>query len=435
MAGTADALQAPGDRLRRLDLDHQVDRAHVDPELERAGRDQAGQLARLEQLLDDEPLLVGEGAVVGAGDLLEGAVSRRSLLVARLRAVVFRRRKLVADPALVVELVESLGEPFGAAAVVDEDDRRGVLADQLQQLRVDRRPDRARVGDRVERGLVGPGSIRSGERSGITWPSPAARGARSGLRHVLDRDDDLEVEGLADPRVDDLAFALRADQELGDPRERALRGREADPLRLGIALAIGEVREAFQRQRQVGAALGLGDGVDLVDDHRLDPGEDLVYPRGQHQIERLRGGDQDVGRLALHRLALALRRVAGAQADGDLGPDSLQRRPQVALDVVGESLQRGDVDDPHPLPELLGPARKRVDSPQECAQGLTGAGRRADQRVGAGGDLRPAGGLGGRRRLERRLEPASRGLAEPLQCVDLAVRLGAHRQPPIIRRT
>ena len=34
--------------------------------------------------------------------------------------------------------------------------------------------------------------------------------------------------------------------------------------------------EPLQGQRQVGAALRLGDRVDLVDDHRLDPGEDLA---------------------------------------------------------------------------------------------------------------------------------------------------------------
>ena len=60
----------PRDRLRRLDLDHEVDRAHVDPELERGGGDQAGELPGLEQLLDHEALLVGERAVVGPGDLL-----------------------------------------------------------------------------------------------------------------------------------------------------------------------------------------------------------------------------------------------------------------------------------------------------------------------------------------------------------------------------
>ena len=34
VTGAADSLQSPGHRLRRLDLDDQVDRAHVDPELE-----------------------------------------------------------------------------------------------------------------------------------------------------------------------------------------------------------------------------------------------------------------------------------------------------------------------------------------------------------------------------------------------------------------
>ena len=35
-------------------------------------RDQAGQLAGLEQLLDDRALLVGQGAVVGPGNFLDG---------------------------------------------------------------------------------------------------------------------------------------------------------------------------------------------------------------------------------------------------------------------------------------------------------------------------------------------------------------------------
>ena len=67
--GAADPLQAAADRLRRLDLDHEVDGAHVDPQLQRGGRDQAGQLPGLEHLLDHGALLVGERAVVGPGDL------------------------------------------------------------------------------------------------------------------------------------------------------------------------------------------------------------------------------------------------------------------------------------------------------------------------------------------------------------------------------
>ncbi len=44
--GPADALQAGGDRRRRLDLHDQVDRAHVDAELEAGGGDHGRQLAR-----------------------------------------------------------------------------------------------------------------------------------------------------------------------------------------------------------------------------------------------------------------------------------------------------------------------------------------------------------------------------------------------------
>ena len=52
VAGAPDPLQPAGDRLRRLDLDHQVDGAHVDPELERRGGDQARELPGLQELLD-----------------------------------------------------------------------------------------------------------------------------------------------------------------------------------------------------------------------------------------------------------------------------------------------------------------------------------------------------------------------------------------------
>ncbi len=70
VAGATDPLQAARDRLRRFDLDDEVDRAHVDAELERGGGDEARDLALLQQLLNLEPLLAGERAVVGARDLL-----------------------------------------------------------------------------------------------------------------------------------------------------------------------------------------------------------------------------------------------------------------------------------------------------------------------------------------------------------------------------
>ena len=72
MPGAADPLEPAGHRLRRLDLNDEVDRAHVDAELERGGGDQAWELTGLQELLDDEALFVGEGAVVGSGDLDRG---------------------------------------------------------------------------------------------------------------------------------------------------------------------------------------------------------------------------------------------------------------------------------------------------------------------------------------------------------------------------
>ena len=75
VAGAADPLQAAADRLRRLDLDHQVDGAHVDAQLQRRRRDQAGQLPRLQHLLDHSALLVGQRAVVGPGDLHEAVLA------------------------------------------------------------------------------------------------------------------------------------------------------------------------------------------------------------------------------------------------------------------------------------------------------------------------------------------------------------------------
>ena len=107
--------------------------------------------------------------------------------------------------------------------------------------------------------------------------------------------------------------------------------------------------EALQRERQVRAALRAGDRVHLVEDHRLDGAQHLAALRGEQQEERLGRRDQDVGRRAQHLLALALRRVARAHADGELRAHAGERAAQVALDVVVERLQRRHVEEPQAL--------------------------------------------------------------------------------------
>ena len=255
--GAADPLQAARHRLRRLDLDHEIDGAHVDPELERRGRDEARDASGLQVLLDLGALLARQGAVMRPGDLFFGSV------------------------------VEPQREPLRETAVVDEDDGRAVRADELDERGIDGRPDRPRL--------------------------PALFARLSGLAHVLDRDDDLEVELLRHPGVDELDRPA-AGHELADLLERSLGRREADPLE-GVRR---ELLEPLDREREMRAALRPGDRVHLVDDQRVDAPQQLPRPRGEHQEKRFRRRDQDVRRLAQHRGALLLRRVAGADGDAQV---------------------------------------------------------------------------------------------------------------------
>ena len=139
-----------------LDLDNEVDGAHVDPELEARGCDEARDAAGLQVLLDQHPLLPRERAVV------------------RARHLCLR------------ELVDAQGEALGEAAVVDEHDRRAVRPHEVKERGVDRRPDRARVG------LVAGVHLDAVLHHGLREIE-----ARPQLAHVLDRDHDLEVELLA----------------------------------------------------------------------------------------------------------------------------------------------------------------------------------------------------------------------------------------------
>ncbi len=238
----------------------EVDRAHVDAELQRRRRDEARDLARLQELLDDEPLLARERPVVRPGDLLP------------------------------CELVDPQREPLGEPPVVDEDDGRAVRADELEDRRVDRRPDRA--------------ALRS-TPTPISTPSASGghgeRGRRVELAHVLDGNDDLEVELLAHAGVDELDLAPGPGDETADLLHRSLRRREADALER----ALDQSLEPLEREREVSAALRSGDCVHLVEDDRLDPAQRLPRLRGQEQEERLGSRDQDVRRRPQHPPSLA----------------------------------------------------------------------------------------------------------------------------------
>ncbi len=198
--------------------------------------------------------------------------------------------------------------------------------------------------------------------------------------------------------IDDRGRGFRTDQQMPDRLDRVLRRGQADPLQPPAA----QCRQPFERQRQMRAALVGRHGVDLVHDHGFGGGQHCAARRGAEQdVERLRRGDDDVRRAAAHALALAGRRVAGAHPGADLHigqtafaqsvADARQRRFQVALDVVGQRLQRRDIDHlrlvgEHAFEAL---AEQRIDRREECRQCLAGPGRGRDQGVPAGLDRRP----------------------------------------------
>ena len=232
-------------------------------------------------------------------------------LLARERAVV-RPRDL-----LLGELVQPQREALGEAAVVDEDDRRAVRPDQLDEL-----PGRSRARS-------------SAARSPLLVGGDPAR-----LAHVLDRDDDLEVELLRDAGVDELDRRVRPRRSGRSPRAAAAspRGRSAGRLRRERARAARprarDGRRASSRRPRAprrGSACRRSRSSSRareVSSRKSDSGV----------VIRMSGG------VAEHRRALLLRRVARADGDAQLRLEAGERAAQVPLDVVVERLERRDVE-------------------------------------------------------------------------------------------
>ena len=182
--------------------------------------------------------------------------------------------------------------------------------------------------------------------------------------------------------------------------------------------------QALEAQGEVGTPFRAGHRVDLVDDDVLDATEDLAGLAREEEVQALGGRDEDVRGVAGDLAAVLGRGVAGAAGDGDAWcrvaeplrreADSGQRGAQVAFDVVGQRLERGDVEDP----DVTGLAalrrraripREAVDGVEERGQGLATPRGRVDERVLAARDGGPTLGLGLGRRLETRLEPGPHG--------------------------
>ena len=109
------------------------------------------------------------------------------------------------------------------------------------------------------------------------------------------------------------------------------------PMRAGPVVA--QRLEPFEREREVRAALVAGDGVDLVDDHRLGGPQQLAAALARdEQEQRLGRGHDEARRVAQHRGALRGGRVAGAHRDPDVrAPDSPSSTAISAISASGRS--------------------------------------------------------------------------------------------------
>ena len=114
--------------------------------------------------------------------------------------------------------------------------------------------------------------------------------------------------------------------------------------------------QPLESQREMGTALGRRHRVDLVDEDGLHVSQRLPRRRGQHQIERLGGRDEQIRGMPNQPTALVGRCVAGAHPDRrDMHRvlqaitrqhDAVQRRPEVLLDIDRQGPQRRDIEQP-----------------------------------------------------------------------------------------
>src|ERR1022692_4653370 len=179
---------------------------------------------------------------------------------------------------------------------------------------------------------------------------------------------------------------------------RLLCGREPDagwPVRQQV--------KPLEREREVCAALVIGDGVNLIHDYGLDIVQDgAAAVGGEQNVERLRRGDQDVRRTLEHVAALFHQRVAGAHGGANFGhqkaalggqrQDLAQRSVEVLLNVVAQRFERRDVQDFGAVVQVAFQrfAHQTANANEKRGQRFAGTGGSGYQRGAPGEDLGPA---------------------------------------------
>lgn len=285
MAAAAGPLEQPGDPLGAADLKHLIHRAEVDAQVEARRGHDALHLPPLQPLLGGRAQLAVDRAV------MEG------------QAVLPRRPRLA----------DRVKPPLGLRAGVGEHERR-----------------------------LGPVECR--EHLGQE-PHPHVAGPGKAFHRLGDQGLDLELP--RDRGRDEPGLASRGGPDQGGGRlgEVGERGREApgdEPGPQGTQTGEGEFGlHAPLRREQL---------VPLVHDHGVEVSEDLVSRlQGEENRERFGRGDQRRWPVVAEPAAVGLRRVAGADADGDARrqrPQGLERLLERGGRIGGEGAERRDPDQP-----------------------------------------------------------------------------------------
>ena len=331
--GPADALQAARHARRRLDLDDEVDGAHVDAELEAGRRDHGGQPPGLELALDEGPLLLAHRAVVGAGQHRGGADRGAGLRHQRRgphRAGLRQRLGLLAGRSCQTSLSRAVSRSASRRELANTSVERCAAIRSTTRSSTCGQIDGRRGGARGVAGEVGARARRPrgrGSAAGAEAGRAGTPGRRRGRpcrapgRRPAGRTPWSTAAARSAPASAPAPPSQRATSSTGPHG-----GRQPDPLRGPLEQRV----EPLQAEREVRAALGPGQRVHLVDDDRLDARERGPRLRGQQQEQRLGRRDEDVGRGARERPALVGRGVPGADADPDVGhrqPEPGRRLP------------------------------------------------------------------------------------------------------------
>ena len=302
--------------------------------------------------------------------------------------------ELMGDAAFGVrlgELVDAEREPLGEPPVVDEDDRRAVRADELEQRRVDRGPDRADV-RLVARS---PSPLR---------PAPPA--ATAGCGRSSSR---MSSTGITTSRSSSLRWPAstsvisRPVPATNRPISASGRCVADSPIRWNGRSTTRSSRSSETERcvpRFVPATACTSSRISVSTLRRISrPCEVRSRNSDSGVVMRTSGGVRSIR--CRSRCGVSPVRTPTVELRAEPG----ERPAEVPLDVVVERLQRRDVEEPQALARRL---VQPVDALEERGERLPRARRRLHEDVRPGRDRGPGEFLRGRRAGEGTLEPGSR---------------------------